>query len=360
MCREVGKVMVDGGEQGETGVMAKATPRTDISGYFKEISRRLETQVEILTPIVTHSGEMGDNDHLWFADLLRKYLPTRIGVDTGFVVNFESDARSRAWFETTDDHRKTDESIGPQSDILLLDVLENAPLCAEQAFRVCPIEMVLGVIEVTRKLDAAKLRTDLDRLQRVRALAGPEKKKYSAPRAGDASSLRPRAYVVGLKTSVSFAEILGQVEAIDDDLRPNAVLLLDKALYIRRPYTTEFYKVTSDILFQFLAVLRLQIESFPLGNTDLGAYLPGVASLVGRRTDGDTEAPVTGRRPPEAECSGYGDPHATDSEPGDSAEHRVQGGAVGPCSLGQECFGPRDVDSMDANNTQPPDDDSEF
>jgi len=228
--------------------MTQAKPRTDLSGYFTEISRRLQTQVEVLTPIIDHPGEMGDNDHLWFADLLRKHLPARIGVDTGFVVNCESDAKSREWFEKTADHRQPDEGIGPQSDILLLDVLENAPLCPELAFRVCPIEMVLGVIEVTRNLDAAKLRKDLAKLQRVRALAAPGKKRYAEGSDHPGNALRPRAYVVGLKSSVSSAEIKGQVEAIDDDLRPNALLLLDRALYIRRPYTTEIYEVTSDIL----------------------------------------------------------------------------------------------------------------
>lgn len=74
--------------------MANASQRTDLSGYFKEISRRLKAQVEVLTPIIHHHGEMGDNDHLWFADLLRKQMPKRIGVDTGYVVNYESDANS--------------------------------------------------------------------------------------------------------------------------------------------------------------------------------------------------------------------------------------------------------------------------
>jgi hypothetical protein len=271
--------------------MSVAQPRTDISGYFKEISRRLEAQVAILTPIITHAGEMGDNDHLWFAELLRKQMPARIGVDTGFVVNSESDAKSQEWFNTTVDHRAEDESLGPQSDILLLDVLENAPLCSEQAFRVCPVEMVLGVIEVTRKLDAPKLAADLAKISRVRKLAAPDKKKYSVVQSGDPQSLRPRAYIVGFRSTISFDEIKSQISAIDDDLRPNGVLLLDKALYIRRPFTTDFYEIKTDILYQFIAMLRFAIETFPLGNTNLGAYLPGVASLLA-----DQHHPVDGKQ----------------------------------------------------------------
>ncbi len=266
--------------------MTKAKPRTDLSGYFKEISRRLQAQVEVLTPIITHQGEKGDNDHLWFADLLRKHMPQRIGVDTGFVVNYESDRKSMQWFAETKDHREQDESIGPQSDILLLDVLQNAPLCSEQAFRVCPIEMVLGVIEVTRKLDSAKLANDLKKIQRVRALADPGKKRYIDLHLTSKRPLRPRASVVGLKSSISFDEIKKQISGIHDSLRPNAILLLDKALYIRKPFTMDFFEVKDDLLFQFIAVLRFHIERFPLGNTNLGDYLPKVASFLqddGRR-----------------------------------------------------------------------------
>lgn len=260
--------------------MTKASPRTNLSGYFKEISRRLQAQVEVLTPIISHHGEMGDNDHLWFADLLRKHMPKRIGVDTGFVVNYESDVNSREWFASTSDHRKEDESIGPQSDILLLDVLENAPLCTEQAFRVCPIEMVLGVVEVTRKLDASKLAVDLRKIQRVRSLADPGKKQYVDRNLTAKRPLRPRAYIVGLKSSITFKEIRKQISEVDDSLRPNVVLPLDKALYIRKPFTTDFHEITEDVLFQFIAVLRMHIERYPIGNTNLNAYLPGVAKLL--------------------------------------------------------------------------------
>jgi hypothetical protein len=273
--------------------MRTAKPRTNISGYFNEVSRRLRKQAEIMTPIVVHHGEMGDNDHLWFAELLRKHLPTRIGVDTGFVVNYESDKNSMVWFATTKDHRATDESIGPQSDILLTDVHGNAPLCPELAFRVCPVEMVLGVIEVTRLLDTAKLVADLQKIQRVRALAHHKKKRYVGP---VPMSLRPRAYLVGIDSDLELKSIVEQLKKIDDDLRPNAILLLNKALYVRRAYSLDFMKVEKDILFQFIALLRVQIGSFPVGQTDLSAYLSPVAELV-EHADGARRRRVARQKP---------------------------------------------------------------
>ena len=151
--------------------MSERIPRTDLPGYFKGISRRLQLQVELMTPVIVHSGEMGDNDHGWFADLLRQYLPQKIGVDTGFVVNCESDKGSADFFDTGDRPRTQDPFISRRMDILLLDVLHNAPFCVEKTFKVCPVEMVVGAVEVTRNLDAAKLEADCAKLGRVKQLA---------------------------------------------------------------------------------------------------------------------------------------------------------------------------------------------
>lgn len=266
--------------------MSTSKGGTTLSGYFQEITRRLKAQVDVQTRIIVHPGEMGDNDHLWFADLLRKYLPGRVGVETGFVVNHESDKVSREFFERPGAVRSQDEGIGPQCDVLLVDIQNNAPLCCEQAFRVFPVEMVLGVVEISRFLDARKLAQDLDKIRRVRALADPSQKRY-IPSDASGKGLRPLGYVVGLTSAISFDEVMKQVNGIDDRLRLNAVLLLDRALYVRVPHTMEFYKVESDILFQFLAVLRGQIERFPTGAADLGAYLPGVAHLLVSSHPGD-------------------------------------------------------------------------
>jgi len=250
-------------------------PRTDLSGYFAAISQRLELQSRIMTPIIVHSGEMGDNDHSAFAELLRQYLPHRVSVDTRFVVNSKSDQKSTMHFKAGEP-RYDDQSIGPQSDILLLDVLNNAPLCNEATFRVCPVEMVLGVIEVTRFLNSEKLAKDLSKLARVRELASVKCYKSKA------NTNRPGAYIVGFGGSLSADEMEKQVSALDDDLRPNAILILNKVLYVRQPYTVKFTRYDSDVLFHFISILRSRIESFPVGSVDLSKYLPAQAWTVWR------------------------------------------------------------------------------
>jgi hypothetical protein len=142
--------------------------------------------------------------------------------------------------------------------------------------------MVLGVIEVTRFLDAGKLEEDLEKVARVRALGAKKEyaEWYEVPEGKyDARQRRPLGYVVGLDGNVTLKTIIDKVRAIQDDQRPNAIAILDKALYLRRPESEEFVRFEEDVLFRFLAVVRSHAERFPRGRTDLHAYLPGVADL---------------------------------------------------------------------------------
>lgn len=234
--------------------------RTTIPEYFSAISERLQRQAQSMTPIITHHGEKGDNDHAWFTDLVRQYIPSRFGVDTGFVVNVNSD-------------------IGPQSDILILDTHNNTPLCSEKVFRVCPIEMVLGLIEFTRNLTKKKLIQELGKIATVRALA--RTKCYRKGFQNGAEWLRPRSYIVGLKSDITIEHIQEEVNKIDDNDRPNGILLInDDTLYLRHPKTLTFTKYNKDSLFHFLAILRDQISTFPTGLVDLGKYVPAVAEIL--------------------------------------------------------------------------------
>lgn len=278
--------------------MSNPGGRTSLATYFNEIARRVQLQAELLTPVVVHRGEMGLNDQLWFVELLRKYLPSRIGIETGFVVNFESDKKSVDWANSAADKRKPDYGIGPQSDILLTDVLHNAPLCAELAFKVVPIEMVLGTIEITRSLTLDKLREDIAKIARVRELATPGKKRYAWVDDESARQLRPRGYIVGIKSSVTLDHIRTELDPIHDDLRPNGFLLLDKALYIRKPYTLDFYEVKENQLYQFIAIMRSHVESFPLGRTELRSYLPQATTFHSHELNGkDSTNSISRERP---------------------------------------------------------------
>jgi hypothetical protein len=250
-------------------------PRTDLPGYFQGISQRLELQVQLMTPVVVHSGEMGDNDHGWFADLLRQYLPQKYGVDTGFVVNHESDKGSADFFTTSGKPRIQDPFISPQMDILVLDVLHNVPFCSEKTFKVCPIEMVLGAIEVTRDLDGDKLKQDCEKLCRMRGFA--KDKKYSG--GVRQSWLWPITFAVGLTSSLSEDTLLRVVESYPHAMRPDGIFLLDRAFYWFHQFGRAFHRIEEDRLFHFIAVLQQTLGQMPGYGVDLQAYLPSSVFL---------------------------------------------------------------------------------
>jgi hypothetical protein len=85
---------------------------------------------------IDHSFEKGRLNEQHLNLLLRGYLPRRFGIGTGLVGS-----------SSTKSH---------QSDIILYDNVNNAPLYESEAFAVYPIEMVYGVVEV--KTNAARLR----------------------------------------------------------------------------------------------------------------------------------------------------------------------------------------------------------
>ena len=257
-------------------------PRTELAEYWKEISEVMKRRVATLTRVITHNSEMGDNDCSWFAKILENSLPFRIRVDTGFVINSKTDSDP------------TNNPISPQCDILLVDRETNAPFCSEKVFRVFPIEMVLGLIEVTRNLQSTKLAEDLEKVQRLRKLSDQKvyRGRYTYENEANYHSrlklikdLPPRCYIVGLASSISKENIQGQVAEIDDRYRPNGILLLDKdILYVRQPQSDLFDTYSSDAFFRFICMVRQHIEFLPVMETNLEFYLP-------RITDSDLDSP---------------------------------------------------------------------
>jgi hypothetical protein len=117
--------------------MARTTPfRIDdfIDGYLSQ----LRTEAEFFSDNIDQAFEKGRLNETHLSALLRRYLPRRFGIGTGFVG--AAHAKSH------------------QSDIIFHDPLQNAPLYESEAFAIYPIEMVYGVVEV--KTNASSRRSN--------------------------------------------------------------------------------------------------------------------------------------------------------------------------------------------------------
>jgi hypothetical protein len=138
--------------------------------------------------------------------LLRPFLPLGFDCGKGSVVSADS---------------PTEQS--PAIDRVVFDKRAGAPLVYNPDHSVFPIETVAGTVEITMRLDATKLREDVERMRPVRAMRA---RRYVAPIPGSitranqvrlADCVSPRSFIIGLPADPAWdartiAQALRQVQ----------------------------------------------------------------------------------------------------------------------------------------------------
>lgn len=92
-----------------------------------------------------HRAELGSNREFLFRQLLRKVLPKRFTISTGFIYCFDG-KNSR------------------QQDVIIWDGFNNMALLEEGEFVVVPLRSVFAIIEVKTRLDRGELEAALEQL----------------------------------------------------------------------------------------------------------------------------------------------------------------------------------------------------
>lgn len=126
----------------------------DISQFFSGHLAKLRIEAAYFSDHIDHNAEKGRLNESHFVAMLRRYLPQRFGIGTGFIAS-----------TNPKQHRS------PQCDIIIYDAVNNIPLYTSPAFSVFPIEMVYGVIEIKTNLDAAELADSLKKCATIRCMA---------------------------------------------------------------------------------------------------------------------------------------------------------------------------------------------
>jgi hypothetical protein len=127
---------------------------TGVTSYYSALQETFKLQSRILTGAVPHYGERGRNDEERVREFLRRMLPKRFGVGSGFVACSEpSTALSR------------------QTDIVIFDQLLNCSLFHEPGSNVYPIEIVYATIEVKGCLEKKDIPKTLDSIAEIRRMA---------------------------------------------------------------------------------------------------------------------------------------------------------------------------------------------
>lgn len=171
--------------------MAQTKP-FDLNKLFEGSLSRLRIEAEYFSRSTRHNSELGRLNETHLVQMLRAYLPPKVGVGTGYIACGGPDRRQ-----------------SPQCDIILFDALNNAPLYKSDAWSIYPIEIVYGVVEVKTNLNANTLQDAFDKCADIRRMAitpdGKGNKSYliglpSAPRKPasfkvEQNKLPPRFYV---------------------------------------------------------------------------------------------------------------------------------------------------------------------
>ncbi|MFC1491320.1 DUF6602 domain-containing protein [Nitrospinota bacterium] len=131
-----------------------ATKPIEIDKLFEGSLQQLRTEAKFFSSQTAHAPELGRLNETHLVRSLRKYLPPKFGIGTGFI-----------WCGGKNQRQS------PQCDIVLFDALNNAPLYKSDAWSIFPIEMVYGVIEVKTKLTKKGLRDAFEKCAKIRAMA---------------------------------------------------------------------------------------------------------------------------------------------------------------------------------------------
>ena len=122
-----------------------------LKDYLKLQKKQLQIEIEAIRLLMQHSASKGAEAEKVLSELLRKYLPQKYSIGSGFVAQ--------------------DEKLSPQIDIIIYDNILNVPIYKGDISGVFRSGSVYGCIEVTiGKLTRKKLETDIIKLSKLRKM----------------------------------------------------------------------------------------------------------------------------------------------------------------------------------------------
>lgn len=135
----------------------------DLNVLMEGTIRQLRTDADYFSRLTTHPGEKGRLNESHLVRTMRRYLPEKFGLGTGFIVS-GGDAINES----------------RQCDIIIYDRANNVPFYASDVWQIFPIEMVYGVVEVKTTLNKAAIKDAFEKCVRLREMSGEDAKPNKA------------------------------------------------------------------------------------------------------------------------------------------------------------------------------------
>lgn len=258
--------------------MAKKKPQTiDVQDYYDVLRNEFLLGAK-RSRALPHLGERGRNEEERVRAFLRRVLPDRFSVGSGFVIS-----------------SKKDLGLSAQMDVIIYDQIHNAPIFREVA-DVYPVEMVYAVMEVKRVIQREDLPKILKDIQHVRAL-GAERRYVaytSLPRTpqnpdqlvtGQIEFQRPdpkpRSYVVAFSQK-GWADVNAFVADLrvaleETDTHIHGIVILDADWFVTlQAFSTPATGLRAELgnsLLRFVHNVMHSVASMPMNPTSIDRYL---------------------------------------------------------------------------------------
>lgn len=127
----------------------------DLEKLMEGTIRQLQAEAKYFSSLTSHNGEKGRLNETHLVRTLRRYLPDKFGLGTGFIVAGGAEiTQSR------------------QCDIIIYDRTNNVPFYSSEAWQIYPIEMVYGVIEVKTRLNRKEIKDAFEKCAVIRRMSG--------------------------------------------------------------------------------------------------------------------------------------------------------------------------------------------
>lgn len=197
----------------------------------------LKNEGRYFSTLSDHQGEKGRLNESHLKNLLRKHLPEKYGIGTGFIVSSKT----------------INDTNNPQIDIIIYDRINNAPLYQSEAFGIYQVEIVYGYIEVKTTFTSKELKKALSVNARIRELAAD--KVYTDI---NNSTIPPRFYIFAYNskpsTSIAIEKHIETAFKTQRDAHAHGIYLLDKDLLVARKALydankVELYRREGDLAF---------------------------------------------------------------------------------------------------------------
>lgn len=199
---------------------------TKLEKLFQGTRSVLENEGRYFSSLSDHQGEKGRLNETHLKATLRRHLPEKFGLGTGFIVSSKT----------------INNKDNPQIDIVIYDKVTNAPLYQSEAFGVFPVESVYGYIEVKTTLTKSELASAFKANVKIRNIASSGDKVYLY----GTSTLSPRFYLFAYKSSVTAKTTIKHVKKsfeLQGDAHAHGIFILEQDLFIARKALYDAEKV---------------------------------------------------------------------------------------------------------------------